>query len=334
MKRSSTIKNCWLGIVLIALASTVLLLSDLDRRGEGRVRTRAIPRLVLMQWTSTGLLDATVAGMVEGLRSQGFEPGRSVTIRFLNASGDSATANMMAREMVGGTYDMILTASTPALQVVANANREGRKIHLFAGVTDPYGAGVGITGPGLDEHPPHLVGVGTFQPVASAIRMARAMKPGLRRLGVVWNPGEDNSLACLRVARVVCAELGIDLLEATAAMTTEVPEAVRSALNRGAEAIWVGGDTVAIAAINSIITAARSAGVPVFSNDPSDVKTGALFGLGASYEQVGFAVGEMAGQVLKGADPTSFGVANLVPEVFAVNEALVATFPGWSLPDG
>ena len=96
------LKNIWLGVVLIAAASAVLLLSDLNRRQtKDPHKKQDLPRLAIMQWTSTDLLDNTVSGMVQGLRQQGFEDGRTAVIRFFNASGDSATANMMARELTG-----------------------------------------------------------------------------------------------------------------------------------------------------------------------------------------------------------------------------------------
>ena len=331
----NVLKNIWLGLVLITAASLLLLLSDLGRRQghAGRSEPQALPRLAVMQWASTGLLDNTVAGITEGLGQQGYEDGRTATIRFFNASGDPTTGNMMARELVGGSYDMILTASTLAMQAVANANRDGRIVHLFGGVTDPYGAGVGITGPEPHQHPPHLLGVGTFQPVESAIRIAHRMNPKLRQLGVVWNSSEDNSEACVKIAREICKELGITLIEAIANNTSEVPEAVRSLLVRGAEAIWVGGDVVAIASINAIVSASRAAGIPVFSNDPTDIKHGVLFGLGASYQQVGMAVGELGGKILRGADPATFGVRNMVPEVLVLNESLAAELPDWTITD-
>ena len=330
-----TLKGVWLGLLLIAAASALLLYSDLDRRQSSTHRrdAHALPRLAVLQWSSTDLADHTVEGFVEGLRRQGFEQGLSADIRFLNASGDNTTGNVMARDLTAGQYQMVLTANTLALQAVAQANAQGRVPHLFGAVTDPYGAGVGITGPGAGEHPPHLVGVGTFQPVERALRLARQIHPALRRIGVVWNPGESNSEACLKKARAACKELGIELIEANAGSTSEVSEAVRSVLARDAEALWVGGDTVAIASIGAIVSAAHGAKVPVFTNDPSDAARGALFGVGASYKQVGIAVGEMAGKILKGAVPGNFGVENLVPEVLAVNEGVAKGLGTWTFPE-
>jgi ABC-type uncharacterized transport system substrate-binding protein len=329
--------NIWLGLLLIVLASSLLLVSDLGRR-QGHRRGAAAgvgraARLAIFQWTSTDLLDSAVAGIVDGLRQQGYEDGGTASIRFLNALGDTATGNMMAKELVGGGYDMVLTASTLTMQAVANANREGRVTHVFGAVTDPYGAGVGITGPAPHQHPPHLVGVGTFQPVAESVRIAVQMNPKLRRIGVVWNPSEDNSAACVVKARAICLELGIELVEANANNTSEVPEAIHAVLARGVDAVWIGGDTVAMASINAILSATRAAGLPVFTNDPGDIKKGALFGLGASYRQVGFAVGEMGGKILRGLDPATIGVTNMVPEVLGLNEALAAELPNWTIPD-
>lgn len=327
------LKNTWLGVVLILLASGLLLFSDLNRRNGAKKSPKALPRLAVMQWASTDLLDHTVEGIVEGLRQQGFEHGRTADIHFLNASGDNNTGSVMACDLASGSYDLVLTASTLALQAVAKANSAGKVVHVFGGVTDPYGAGVGITGSKPDQHPAHLVGVGTFQPVERAIRISRQMNPKLRKIGVVWNPGESNSEACVLKARGACKELGIELIEANAGNTSEVPEAIRSILARGSEAVWVGGDTVAISSISAIVSSSRALKIPVFTNDPGDTARGALFGVGASYHDVGVAVGEIAGKILHGSSPKSFGVENLVPEVLTVNEKLVKEFEGWSIPD-
>ena len=100
------LKSIWLGAVLIVVASGLLLFSDLDRRQDNgrRPAKPSLPRLAVMQWASTDLLDHTVAGMIEGLRKQGFEQGRSAEIRFFNASGDNTTGNVMARDLAGGAY--------------------------------------------------------------------------------------------------------------------------------------------------------------------------------------------------------------------------------------
>ena len=86
-----TLRGIWLGVLLIVFASALLLYSDKDRRQRSSHPpvAHSLPRIAVMKWTSTDLLDHTVEGIVEGLRKQGFEHGRSADIHFLNASGDN-----------------------------------------------------------------------------------------------------------------------------------------------------------------------------------------------------------------------------------------------------
>ena len=332
-----TLKSLGLGLALIAATSAVLLLSDLDRRGRRTAQAPAagrLPRIAVMQFTSNALLDDTVAGILAGLRAGGYDDGRTARIQQFNASGDYATGNAMARDIVAGGYDLIITASTPAVQIMAAANRDGKTVHVFGAVTDPYGSGIGITGPEPHQHPRHLVGIGTFQPVARAFALARQMAPGLRRVGVVWNPTEHNSEACVKAARAQCQALGLELVETNAGSTSEVAEAVRSVLARDIDALWIGGDTVATSSITTIVSAARGAHVPVFTNDPTDATRGALFGLGASYFEVGRTIADLAVRVLRGADPRTFRVDNVVPERLGLNETVLAGFaPTWTASD-
>jgi len=122
-------------------------------------------------------------------------------------------------------------------------------------------------------------------------------------MGVVWNSGEQCSEACLKEAREICKELGIELVEAIAVNTSEVSDAARSLTARNVDAVWIGGDTVAMASIGLIISLAQQAGIPVFTNDPMDAEKGALFGLGADYHTVGQYTADMAVAILDGQPP-------------------------------
>jgi ABC-type uncharacterized transport system substrate-binding protein len=133
-----SLRRLSLGLVLIALASGILLLSDWSRRST---QAHKVPRVALLQHVSVALVDEVVQGLEDGLVD-----GQTILIRKFNAEGDIAVANAMAREMVTGDYDLLLTANTLSLQIVANANRGGKKVQVFGMPSDPPGAGVGISG--------------------------------------------------------------------------------------------------------------------------------------------------------------------------------------------
>jgi len=90
---------------------------------------------------------------------------------------------------------------------------------------------------------------------------------------------------------------------AIAVNTSEVSDAARSLTARNVDAVWIGGDTVAMASIGLIISLAQKAGIPVFTNDPMDAEKGALFGLGADYHTVGQYTADMAVAILDGQPP-------------------------------
>lgn len=332
------IKQLGLVLVLIVAASATLLLSDQsqqrDRQRERQAAGRKdYPSIAVFQIASTALIDAHVSGVVAQLSDKGYlAPDRS-NLKIYNPQGDAGVANAIAREIANSAYDIVVTSSTVALQTFANANLATRKPHVFGAVTNPYSTGVGISGTRPDQHPPYLIGIGTFQPVRQAIEIARQMNPSLQRIGVVWNPAEQSSESCLIEARQTVSEHQVALVESVATNTSEVYEATQALIAKEVDAIWIGGDVVATASVGLIVSLATQAGIPVFTNDPTDVAKGALFGLGADYVTVGRLTADQAIAILEGASPAQFGIENVVPEKLLVNETVLGTLADrWQLP--
>ncbi len=330
-----TFRHLALGLGLIAAASALLLFSDLGSRAKSASASSSrVVSVAVLQQASQSILDQGREGMFDGLAERGWVVGKNLTVKNFNAEGDMPTAQTIGREMANGPYDLLLTVSTPSLQAVANANRATHKKHVFALVTDPVAAGVGVSRDNPLDHPAWLAGYGTMQPIKKAFETARAMNPGLKNVGVVWNAGEANSEAQVKVARKVCADMGITLLEATVENSAGVSEAAASLTARGAEALWVDGDVTVITAIDSVVAAANKAGIPVFTVIPPNVKRGALFDLGADYHEVGRLAGVLAGDILNGRDPATVPIENTMPEILALNlQAAAHLSGGWKIPD-
>src|SRR5262249_49499876 len=271
------VKRLALGFVLIVLASTVLLLSDLGRR---TAVARTMPHIALLQHASTLLLDEGAQGAIDALDENGFVEGKAVDSDKLNAHADISVGNSIAKEMVNSRYDLLITMSTLSLQAVANANRGTKTVHVFGLVADPVVAGVGISRSNPLDHPRNLVGIGSFLPVQDAFHIAREMFPPLKKVGVAWNPAEANSRAFVEKARETCKQSGIELLEANVENSNSVLEAEDSLVARGAEVLWIGGDVTVSVAADSVIAVGRKAGIPVFSITPGKPDRGTLFDYG------------------------------------------------------
>jgi ABC-type uncharacterized transport system substrate-binding protein len=311
----NTIKRLLPGVGLIILAALVLLVSDLPQRGPSG---DSLPRIAIFQFASRPVLDDCVAGAIEGLQAKGLVADRDIKVQFYNAENDLPTANGMARNIIEEGNRLVITFSTPCLQVMANVNKDGKIIHLFGAVTDPFAAGVGINRSG---HPAHIAGFGTFQPVRETFQLAKKFNPALRTVGVVWNPGDAASEACLLLARDECKKLGITLREVQVEASSGVAEAAASLTARGVQALWVGGDNTVELAVESLVKAARQAGIPLFCNAPTHLQSGAFVALGADYREVGRLTGELAARVIQGLKPGAIPVENVVPRQLAINLA-------------
>jgi putative tryptophan/tyrosine transport system substrate-binding protein len=322
---SVLVRHFGAGLALIIAAAAVLLFSDPRRNRD--LRSADAPKMVaLVNYVSVPVLEDGETGMIAGLKEGGFVDGKNLTLKRYNAEGDRSTAIMIAKEVVGGDFDALLTLSTPVLQAVANANLDTHRTHVFTLSTDPWGAGVGISRENPAQHPPYMTGQGTLQPVAGLFQLARQANPGLRKVGVVWNPSESNSESSTLMARDVCRMLGIELAEVTVDSSSAVLDAVKALIGREVQALWAGGDATVAPALETLIRSARDGGVPVFTNMPSNVKAGALFSLGADYYEVGRAGGLLAARVLEGADPATIPVENYAPEVLALNMVALELF--------
>ena len=319
--------------MFLLAAGSVLLLSDLRNRGEGR-HDKDVYRIALVRFSSNQVVMESEEGFLDKIRqSEPYQDGRLIIKQF-NAEGDLPTANTIAQTILGNNFDMVVTISTPMLQVMANANKKGKVIHVFTCVTDPYAAGVEITGTGPEDHPPHLVGIGTFQPVEDVFRMARLMNPSLKKVGVVWCASESASEACVLKAREVCRDLGIELVEKSIEAVSQVYEAALSLGMAQAEAFYIGGDNVVEPAMGAYCTAASKFGIPVISNSPRHAFSGAMLNLGANYYQIGEITVDLVLSIFNGLPLSSIEVKNIVPQQLFINDSIRRTLKGrWTIPD-
>ncbi len=325
---ATTVRHLVPGVAAIALAAALLLLSDWPRAERREQQFR----VALLQMASQPILEDGAQGVVAGLQEAGYVEGRNLLLSRFNAEGDLATANAMAQELTSSNYDLVVTLSTPCLQAVANANRRGLVRHVFGMVSDPTISGVGIEAEPL-AHPSHLVGIGTLPPADQSLQLAREIYPGLKRVGVVWNPGEVNSEVATKMARATCKELKIELLEANAENTSAVREAAASLIARGVDALWVGGDVTVLGAIDVVIRLAREARIPVFTCIPGNAARGGLFDVGANYLEVGRKVGQLAGRVLSGEEIARIPWEQAIPPKLFLNLTAVDGLNApWSFP--
>lgn len=315
------------GLACIAAAAVILLAMD---RGHGARPAEGRLRVDVFYIVSSPSMDGLVRGVLEGMAEGGFVDGRNIAVRRYCPEGDGAVAAAISRTIVTERPRLAVTVATPCMQALANANTATRVPHVFCAVTDPWGAGVGVT---TTTHPPYMTGFGLGLQVREAFTIARQMYPGLRTLGTVYNPSEPPARFALQRARPLCDEMGLRLVESSADNPTNVLDGVRSVIARGAQALWIGPDNTVDVCAGAMVQIARDAGVPVIGSVLPHVRNGCLFALGADEVETGRIGGRIAARVLRGESTASIPVTEQAPIVFALNPgALTGLRDPWRIP--
>lgn len=272
-------------------------------------------RVAINQFVEHPALDACRRGFMDYLAEHGYRPGKQIIYDYQNAQANMATAGLIARRQVGGHADLILAIATPSAQASLAASRRRPKPILFTAITDPVGAGLvkNLKKPGGD-----VSGASDLSPVHRQIVLFKQVLPKLRRLGVIYNAGEANSMTLIRLARAACKKLGLKLVEATAASSVAVLPAAASLVGK-VDAFYVPTDNTVVSAFESAVKVATQNRLPLFATDVASAKRGAAVALGMDYYRLGRQTGAMALRFFKGQKLGDMPVETLKKMLLHVN---------------
>ena len=248
-------------------------------------------------------LDATRKGVKDALAKAGFEEGKTLKWSYENAQGNGATASQIAKKFVGDAPDVIVAIATPSAQAVAAATRDIPLV--FSAVTDPVGAKLVSN---WEKPGKNITGVSDLSPIAAHLKLVKDIAPGTKRLGVVSNPGEANSVSLVNLIKAEGPKLGMSVTVAAATKSGEVLQAARSLVGK-VDAIYIPTDNTVVSAFEAVVKVGKDAGIPVFAGDTDSVNRGAVAALGFNYYDVGVQTGEMVAKILKGAKPGEIPVS-------------------------
>ena len=271
-------------------------------------------------------LDATRDGVVAALKEAGFAPGQNLKVDYQSAQGNPATAAQIARQFVGQKPDVIVPISTPSAQAVAAATRDVPVV--FTAVTDPLGAQLVKS---MDKPGGNVTGLSDMAPVGAHVDLIKEIVPAAKRLGVVYNPGEPNSVTMVKALKDEAGKKGLSVVEAAANKSADVQTAARSLVGK-ADAIYVPLDNTVVSALEALTAVGAQAKLPVFSADTDSVARGTVASIGFDYFQVGKQTGAVVARVLKGEKPGDIPVALAKGTDLFVNPKAAAAM-GVTIPD-
>jgi putative tryptophan/tyrosine transport system substrate-binding protein len=249
-------------------------------------------------------LDATREGFIAALKDAGYEEGKNLKLDYQNAQGDMNNNASIAQKLVSDKNDLILAIATPSAQAAVQATKDIPI--LFSAITDPVSAELVKS---LEEPGGNATGTSDTHPdaIKNTIAAIKKFVPDAKKVGIIYNNGEPNSVINVKNARAALKEAGLEAVETTISTSSEVKQAAESMVGR-VDVMYIPKDNTVVAALESVIAIANEKNIPTFSGDGDSVKRGTFASYGFDYHDLGYTTGKMAVEILKGKKPSEIPV--------------------------
>ncbi|RFB70963.1 MULTISPECIES: ABC transporter substrate-binding protein [unclassified Herbaspirillum] len=242
-------------------------------------------------------LDAVRDGVKDELKDEGFEAGKNLKWEYQSAQGNTGTAAQIARKFVGDKPDAIVAIATPSAQALVSATKTIPVV--YSGVTDPVAAQL------VKDWKPsgtNVTGVSDLLELEKQVDLIKRVVPNVKRVGMVYNPGEANSAVVVKAMKELLGKSGITLVEAAAPRTVDVGSAAKSLIGK-VDVIYTNTDNNVVSAYEALVKVGNDAKIPLVASDTDSVKRGAIAALGVNYYDLGRQTGKVVARILKGEKP-------------------------------
>jgi putative ABC transport system substrate-binding protein len=278
-------------IVKAAICLTLLLVVALSATSLTSSSTPTY-KIGVIQTIEHSALDATCKGIRDELSDQGFK--ENLQWDWDSAQFNQSLATQIAQKFTGQEVNLIVAIATMAAQAALSVAHDKNIPVVFASVTDPKSAK--LTG--------NITGVSNFIPVKEHFELISQILPDKKRIGVIYNPGDINSVTLVEQMQVLTKEKGFQLVTATVTKTSEVPAAIQSLVGK-VDAVLINNDNTALAAFEGISQVCRDNKIPLFASDADVLGKGALAVRGPDQYSLGRQAGRMVAKILRGESKAS-----------------------------
>ncbi|MFN4190635.1 MAG: ABC transporter substrate-binding protein [Pseudothermotoga sp.] len=255
-------------------------------------------RVGITQIVDHPALNAVFDGIVKTLEEAGFKVGQDVIIDRQNAQGSMQNAVTIAKKFATEKVDFVVAIATPSAQACVQTISD-RPV-IFSAVTDPVGAGLIKK---LGKNDSNVVGVSDMVPVATQLRLVKKIFPNAKKVGVIYNPGEANSVTLTNIAKSAAPSLEITIIDIPGTSPSEMITALNS-IGPSVDVLYIGTDNTAASSIEAIGSTALRLKKPIIAADIDIARGGGIVGFGFNYFQVGVETGQLLVALLKGAKPS------------------------------
>ena len=241
-----------------------------------------------------------------------------------NCNADSNVLGQIISNFIAEDVDLMIGVATPVAMSMQAQTEDNQIPVLFAAVSDPVGAGIvsSLTSPGAN-----ITGTSDFLDTTAVMNLMFALNPSIKKVGLLYDAGQDSSVTALRSAREILKAKGVEIIEKSGTTVDEIILAADSLIADGVEAVFTPSDNTVMTAELSIYEKFMAAGIPHYTGADSFALNGAFLGYGVDYANLGYETAVMAEEILiEGKKPSEVAVKTFDNGTATVNREVLASF--------
>ncbi len=287
--------------------------------GETTAAEGTVYKVGIVKYVDDASLDQIEAAIQAELDAKGQELG--VTFDYAdytkNGQADSTTLNQIASDLIADDVDVIIPIATPAALIMQTATEENQIPVVFSAVSDPVSAGLVES---LDAPGSNVTGTSDALNVEAVIDLMLAANPDMKKLGLLYDQGQDSSKSAIASAEAYCKEKGIETVEKTGTTNDEIALAADALIAADVDAVFTPTDNTVMTAELAIYEKFVDAKIPHYAGADSFALNGAFCGYGVNYVTLGTSTADMVVDILvNGADPATTPVQIMSSGIAMVN---------------
>ena len=309
--------------VMMTVLLSVAVLSGIFAMG-GKESGSSSVKVGICNYVDDASLNQICENITEKLEEIGNEKGVSVEILEENCNADQSVLSQIISNFIAEDVDLMIGIATPVAMAMQAQTEDNQIPVVFAAVSDPVAAGIVES----NENPGgNITGTSDYLDTNAVMNLIFAFNPDIKKVGLLYDAGQDSSVTALRSAREILAAKGIEVIEKTGTNVDEILLAADSLIADGVEAVFTPSDNTVMTAELAIYEKLMKAGIPHFTGADSFALNGAFLGYGVDYANLGRETAEMAAEILfDGKKPSELSVRTFDNGTATVNREVMTAF--------
>ena len=200
-----------------------------------------------------------------------------VVVEHYSGLGDTPRSIRLLRQIEAKAYDLVITRTSDAL--ILARHTLFKTPTLYTNANNPLLLGFNTLGPPGGN----ISGVSYYIPIEKHLQVYKAISPGIKKAGFIFDKHNKSSKAEVPETREACARSGLAYEMEFVDDRSQLPKAAKALMDRGVDAIITTSSGTIYENIGTFLRDTNRNGVPVFSYYKKGVAEGAVAALSSDY---------------------------------------------------